>query len=526
MTYYKLILFFALFFILLTISFLPGLQIGIFFAYCLFFYICEKVNSSVKKKYIFLLLFVFSYLHFLVLFWWLRHISLYAPIFLAFALAIIKTIAFFIPFLLSQKLRASKLLVFIVAAVCLEYKIVDIIYPQPYLQANYIFIFQPSLFKPILLLRVLYQNIYLIILSYFLYSLIKISLLKCWVSTLEKINLIFNVVIILLLLVRLINPPTISQNTGKTLNIAVIQPNIPQDIKNLYRYRAEEIFFKMFSQLILAKKKSKEKLDLIIAPETIFPYIVSYKNNGYYLLRNLRKRIESDILLGGFWEDKEGKVYNSAFLITKTKIQVYKKVKLVLFGEFLPLGNVKFVKKIYDLLLPTKDFETLYPAKKYKVFKYKNIAIQPLICFEGFLEESYANKEQTDLYINLSNEGWYKDGLELSWAWDITKAFSIYSSTPIIRATNTGISGFHIENKSIILSKNNQTIDVDDVLVHKVSIQKFYNTTYETILSKIIVGYCYLILGYIFLFITTLLFTSIFIGYYLLKAKKINKSNL
>lgn len=488
-----------LYFLLTTLAYHKNFELLGFFMYLPLFYTYEFLDIVKIRKKAIGLIFLFSYSHFLILFWWLRHISLYAPLFLSLILGIIKTITILIPFLISFKVRARKLPFYIAGSIIIEKIIINTIYPQPYLQANTIFSGFDKIFKPILLLSTLYQNIFLMLISYSIYSLCKSIFFKSALPIIEKINLIFICLITVLLVSAKIftYKPNLLCPQNKLLNVAILQPNIDQYIKNEYRNRAQYIL-KVITNQINWIKKQKYKVDLIIGPETIFPYIVSYKNEAYKFLRKMRKKAGVDLLLGGFWEDKEGNIFNSAFLITKTTIYVYKKVKLVIFGEYLPLGNIGFIKRIYDTFLPTKDFETLQHAKKFKLFKYKGLNIQPLICFEGFLEESYKNHKNVDLYINLSNEGWYKNGLELYWAWDMTKALSIFSRTPLIRSTNTGISGVHHFTPSPVshpFQKNKEMINFDGVFIQSICLNKETFTLIESIIYFI--TFCYLFFLYI-----------------------------
>ncbi len=471
----KFLLCILLFLGLLLLSFHKNFAILIFFSYIPLFYAYETFDTLHAKRRIFFLIYGFTYMYFLIMFWWLRHISIYAPIFLSLPLAFFRTIALYIPFLSSLKFRHKRLLFLMIGGLLLEKLLIASIYPQPYLSANQIFATFAKLSRPILLNPIIYQDIFIILISYSLYSLVKIFFFKMSLYNIEKLNILFISLIIFLLLCLNFyfnNKQIKNQNPlVETLKVAILQPNIPQEIKNESTDYAQFIMNKILSQ-ITSVKKSREKIDIIIGPETIFPFVVRYKNEAYRYLKKLRKKVGIDLILGGFWEDTNNNIFNAVFLVTRASIRVYKKVQLVLFGEYLPLGNVGFIRKIYDTFLPTKNFEELKSANKFRIFNHKGIKIQVLVCFEGFLETSYKNKN-VDFYINLSNEGWYKDGQELYWAWKITKAFSVFTQTPIIRATNTGISGIHYpDGNSKALEKKGSLINFDGVFIDELILDK------------------------------------------------------
>ena len=135
-------------------------------------------------------------------------------------------------------------------------------------------------------------------------------------------------------------------------------------------------------------------------------------------------------------------------------IENYNKQKLVPFGEFLPFEQQlnKFgLKKI------TEGHSSFIKGKIQDNLIIDQLNILPLICYEvifpKFVQKS---NEQTNLIINISEDGWFGNsiGPHQHFAKGIFRA--IEHNSFLIRSTNKGISAI-INNKGEIIKKLNNT---------------------------------------------------------------------
>jgi len=150
-----------------------------------------------------------------------------------------------------------------------------------------------------------------------------------------------------------------------------------------------------------------------------------------------------------------GRFFNS-MIVVNNKFEIvksYDKRKLVPFGEFLPfeslLNNFGF-KKItegHGSFLKGLDDENLIIDK---------LNILPLICYEViFPNLIQKSNENTNLIINISEDGWFGDtiGPDQHFAKSIFRA--IENDTFLLRSANKGVSAI-IDNKGSVIKQLNR----------------------------------------------------------------------
>src|SRR5439155_6175128 len=126
-----------------------------------------------------------------------------------------------------------------------------------------------------------------------------------------------------------ISPPT------KPLRIAAVQANVPQNQK--FDPQFTKKIFDQFRRLSEIALRSNPPPDLLIWPESSMPGPVLAEQESYEFVMDLAASAESDLLLGTIDEENRD-VYNAALLISDggERMQVYRKVHLVPFGEYVP----------------------------------------------------------------------------------------------------------------------------------------------------------------------------------------------
>jgi len=120
----------------------------------------------------------------------------------------------------------------------------------------------------------------------------------------------------------------------------------------------------------------------------------------------------------------------------------YDKIHLVPFGEYVPLRSL--IGWLVGPFVPYK--EGLRAGTERKLFEVDGWRFAPTICFEDAFPELVADfargGERMDFIVNVTNEGWFKDGGELDQHLAIGVFRAVECRAGLIRAANTGISAF------------------------------------------------------------------------------------
>ncbi|MBN2483594.1 MAG: apolipoprotein N-acyltransferase [Candidatus Omnitrophica bacterium] len=213
-----------------------------------------------------------------------------------------------------------------------------------------------------------------------------------------------------------------------TVFISIIQPNIPQELK----WNPNARTFIVDRLGALARLSDHDRL--LVYPEASWPDPVDeYTEDDF--LKYIRS-FNQDVLMGALMVQHD-RFYNSAILVTDKNTHVYHKVKLVPFGEYVPLRSlVKWV----DALSGLGDIS---PGVRPQLFKYQDKQFAVLICFEDIFPLFTLNQARhSDFLINITNDAWFKGEPEASQHLAIMTMRAIENRISIVRSANTGISGY------------------------------------------------------------------------------------
>lgn len=223
-----------------------------------------------------------------------------------------------------------------------------------------------------------------------------------------------------------------TQPSGKPMRVALLQGNIPQDIKWLPEVRESTI--ELYTAL---GRNYLGVVDLIVWPETALPGMYSEEGETLMALETEARARGTDMLLGLIYDAPDGRYYNSMVSLGSAN-GVYHKHHLVPFTEYLPLktmlgGVVDFMR------VPMSDFSAGDARQMPLAVAGQRAGIS--ICFEdAFGEEAVRALPQATLLVNVSNDGWFDN----SWAphqhLQMARMRAIETGRPMLRATNTGVS--------------------------------------------------------------------------------------
>jgi apolipoprotein N-acyltransferase len=241
---------------------------------------------------------------------------------------------------------------------------------------------------------------------------------------------------------KLLSPAAASVPVG----VALVQPNIPQSDKILARHESSEAsearIFDRYQHLTEAAIAFHPAL--IIWPEAATPQGMFGDETNFHFVADLVARGDFNLMLGTLDFDENGD-YNIAALLSDRgeKIQTYRKVHLVPFGEYIPFRRSfpLFAMMIGDLV--PGDFKA---GREYTVLRTHDpdVAIAPLICFEdtlGDLTRRFVLRG-AQILVNITNDGWFLDSpaAEQHLANAVFRA--VENRRPLLRAANTGVSCF------------------------------------------------------------------------------------
>jgi apolipoprotein N-acyltransferase len=249
-----------------------------------------------------------------------------------------------------------------------------------------------------------------------------------------------------------------SERAGTKIKAAVVQGNIEQDRKWEPAFKNEVIA--AYKELSIAA--AKEKPDIIIWPETAIPFIFKKDKERTEALISFQKELGSYLLFGSILVKEKGNIKdkaselaytNSAVLLDRNGnvLYTYDKIRLVPFGEYVPLRELLFFIDKLAFGFGTGDYT---PGSSYikaeTSFGSFGVPICYEIIFPGLVRKFYT--KGGDFIVTITNDAWF--GKTSGPYQHFNKAVfrAIENRKPVIRAANTGFSGF-IDSNGRIISK-------------------------------------------------------------------------
>jgi apolipoprotein N-acyltransferase len=256
----------------------------------------------------------------------------------------------------------------------------------------------------------------------------------------------------------------LTQPFGEPLRIRLIQGNIDQGEK----FTPTQWRVAVQRYIDLAQHQLPDQTltpQLIMMPETMmvkFPQDV--EPAVWQSLIDMAQKDQATILLGSPLINAQTRQYTNSIIAingqqtpkqlvrssqgllsqSNQAVSRYDKQHLVPFGEFVPLGFRWFVNLMH---IPLGDFTSGVPPQAPFTVGQQRIAAN--ICYEDiFGEELLAPiRNQADptqgatILANFSNLGWFGDTWALRQHWQMARLRAIETSRPMVRATNTGMTG-------------------------------------------------------------------------------------
>ena len=286
-----------------------------------------------------------------------------------------------------------------------------------------------------------------------------------------------------------------------SLSFAAVQANVPQATRNNPQFED--------SVLELYKKHTATAAamcpDLILWPESATPSPVFNDQRTWDTVHKLAEGFDSDFLAGTVYLSDRGD-YNSVALLSEhaQKAQLYHKMHLVPFGEYVPLRRVfpLFAWVVGDLV--PGDFDAgkepvvleLSSRPAHRISEAGNgesstdqnstptppIKLGPLICFEdtvGELARQFALRG-AQAFVVVTNDGWFLNsaGSQQHLANAIFRCAE--NKLPMIRAANTGVTCALTRFGAVkqILENESGDTHIEGVLFGEISVNRMTEPTF------------------------------------------------
>ena len=261
--------------------------------------------------------------------------------------------------------------------------------------------------------------------------------------------------------------------------VGVVQQNVPRLVAEIFSEKStDQIYAEMAAEIRkaagLTETLAGRNVRLVLWPETtvqfalnISPEIFTNKPdqdlalNTLAQLESLGRLLDAHLLVGAptllgrsaGYVDKPlygtgvtGFANSAVFLSPDAEfIDRYDKIRLVPFGEYMPLRNLLpflqvFTPMTRDIVRGTEEVIFELPARD----GGRPTRFAALVCYEDVFPDLTADfrRKGADFLVNLTDEGWYNIPGELGQHLAMAVFRAIETRTSVVRAANTGISCF------------------------------------------------------------------------------------
>lgn len=260
----------------------------------------------------------------------------------------------------------------------------------------------------------------------------------CWSHSIFYVSLVL--ALFLGVLVHGIFALKTDRDSGQSLQVGIIQGNIPQALKwdPEVKTKIIEKYAKLSELLIY------DHPDMVVWPEASYPgfLLLEARDSG---IEQLIQKSKVPYLIGSpRMTLPQEKLYNSALWFNpKGEFQgSYDKRVLVPFGEYVPFKKELFFLEKVAYSMGVGDFEA---GTNWQIFQGPmDSKFASLVCFEN-LFPSMTNifaKKGAEFFVVISNDSWFKKS-RAPYEHLYTSIFrAVETRRPFVHAANTGVSGY------------------------------------------------------------------------------------
>ncbi len=222
---------------------------------------------------------------------------------------------------------------------------------------------------------------------------------------------------------------------GTPFRAAMLQPNISQEM----RWESDTTL-RIFDRMMrMTEEAAARGAETIVWPESTVP--LTFLRADFYrdAVLAAARRTGADIILGSVAEDEQDpdKVWNAAYVVSGGTVKGrYDKMRLVPFGEYVPLRKMlffakKLVRYVGEFQFGTND-RPLPGARSYG----------PAICYEVVFPRLTAQqvKNGADVLVTITNDAWFAVTAAPRQHLASARLRAVEADRWLLRAATTGIS--------------------------------------------------------------------------------------
>lgn len=225
--------------------------------------------------------------------------------------------------------------------------------------------------------------------------------------------------------------------TKTSLNLALIQGNVPQDEK----WGGDNSRDIIKKYLDLSRSAKDLNPELIVWPEGSLPFSLNLELDAIRIFP--KDSFSSKFLIGSISHGRKGgerSSYNSAFYLEPDGkiLSLYHKNHLVPFSEHVIYERyLPFLRKLIPPV--AGDFAE---GDELTIFNLRDLKFGVIICFEAIFPELSRRlvRDGADFIVNITNDAWFGKNSGPYQHFEMVKFRAIENRVSILRAANTGIS--------------------------------------------------------------------------------------
>ena len=219
---------------------------------------------------------------------------------------------------------------------------------------------------------------------------------------------------------------------GEERSVALVQANIPQDVKWDAAFLEETL-----SRYTRLSAEVAADSDIIIWPEAAIPFFLSRAPERDAWLAEQFSQWDRPILFGGLKLTGGGTAQNGLYAHdpAEPERQFTGKHHLVPFGEYVPA----WIPFLHTIVPEIADFR---PATDTGVLQVRGYGFGALICYESLFPEEARQRIENgaQVLVNVTNDAWYGTTPAAWQHFQAARMRAVETGRYVLRAANTGIS--------------------------------------------------------------------------------------
>lgn len=252
----------------------------------------------------------------------------------------------------------------------------------------------------------------------------------------------------------LINPQWTKPKGTPDLSVSLIQGNIPQDLKWLTEFQVETL--KIYAKLT----RSEWGRDIVLWPESSIPMFQTDAVGFINEMVKMANETDTTWVTGIPYKDeaafdpttdKYAPFYNSVIALGSEAEGIYKKQRLVPFGEYIPFEGML---DILPDLAGSKDVLSYSEGSDQQApLRIRGHNLGTAICYEvAYPDTTRKNAIGTDFLLTISNDAWFGTSAGPLQHLQMVQMRALENGRWFMRATNTGVTAI-IDHKGRIVER-------------------------------------------------------------------------